>query len=216
VSDEADGIEVAGAGPGESASETDLVAGPLDLGRAELAPGIGPALPAEFYRRDATEVARELLGMLLVRHGARLRVGRIVETEAYLGEHDMASHARFGRTRRTEVMYGPPGRSYVYLIYGVYEMLNVVCAAEGDPQAVLIRAVEPVEGITGKVDGPGKLTRELSIDRTLNGLPLSAPPLSIHSGTSVREVRVTRRVGIDYAGEWRDAPLRFLAPVAAR
>lgn len=176
-------------------------------------PEIGPALPPSFYRRDAQEVARDLLGKLLIRHGDHVRkVGRIVETEAYLGEHDMASHARYGRTGRTEVMYGAPGRSYVYLIYGMYDMLNVVCAEEGNPQAVLVRALEPVSGISARVDGPGKLTRALEIDRTFNALPLNQPPLSIHEGgIAPAAVRVTPRIGIDYAGEWREAPLRFLA-----
>lgn len=172
---------------------------------------IGVPLPLSFYGRGARTVARELLGTILVRHGPVPGIGRIVETEAYLGEHDMASHARFGRTGRTEVMYGPPGRSYVYLIYGMYHMLNVVCAAEGDPQAVLIRAIEPLSGIEGRVDGPGKLTRALAIDRSHNAMPLTAAPLSIHGGEACREVLVTPRIGIDYAGEWREAPLRFLA-----
>jgi DNA-3-methyladenine glycosylase len=171
---------------------------------------LGPAYPLSFYERDAQAVARDLLGTLLVRHGPVPLVGRIVETEAYLGEHDLASHARFGRTGRTEVMYGPPGRSYVYLIYGMYDMLNVVCAEAGDPQAVLIRALEPVAGIEARVDGPGRLTRTLAIDRTLNGLPLTGAPLSIHPGTACSNLVVTPRVGIDYAGVWRDAPLRFV------
>lgn len=174
---------------------------------------MGPVLPPSFYRRDAQEVARDLLGKLLVRHGDDvMKVGRIVETEAYVGEHDRASHARFGRTGRTEVMYGAPGRSYVYLIYGMYDMLNVVCAEEGNPQAVLVRALDPVSGISTRVDGPGKLTRAMEIDRTLNALPLDRPPLSIHDGgVEPARVVVTPRIGIDYAAEWRDAPLRFLA-----
>jgi DNA-3-methyladenine glycosylase len=176
---------------------------------ASVAPG--PAFPLSFYERDARAVARDLLGTLLIRHGPRPRVGRIVETEAYLGEHDLASHARFGRTGRTEVMYGPPGRSYVYLIYGMYDMLNVVCAETGDPQAVLIRALEPVAGIDARADGPGRLTLALAIDRSLNGLPLTGAPLSIHPGTTCSKVLITPRVGVDYAGVWRDAPLRFVA-----
>lgn len=173
----------------------------------------GEPLPLSFFEQDAREVAMGLLGAVLLRHDddGGFRWGRVTETEAYLGEHDMASHARFGRTKRTEVMYGQPGRSYVYLIYGMYHMLNVVAAPVGVPQAVLIRAIEPLGGVDGKVDGPGKLTRALGIDMSFNGLPLSAAPLSIHSGEQVREPVVTPRIGIDYAGEWRDAPLRFLA-----
>lgn len=174
----------------------------------------GPPLPLSFYQQEAREVASGLLGAVLLRHGANgngYRWGRITETEAYLGEHDMASHARFGRTKRTEVMYGEPGRSYVYLIYGIHHMLNVVAAAPGDPQAVLIRAIEPLGGIYARVDGPGKLTRALEIDMSLNALPLSHPPLSIHPGNPCRDPLVTPRIGIDYAGEWRDVPLRYLA-----
>lgn len=174
----------------------------------------GPPLPHAFFEQDAIDVATGLLGAMLLRHDANgsYRWGRITETEAYLGEHDMASHARFGRTKRTEVMYGAPGRSYVYLIYGMYHMLNVVAAPVGQPQAVLIRAIEPLGGVERTVDGPGKLTRALEIDMSFNGLPLSAAPLSIHPGRTCPEPIVTPRVGIDYAGEWRDAPLRFLAP----
>ena len=173
----------------------------------------GEPLPLPFFARDAREVAQDLLGAVLVRHDpdGGYRWGRITETEAYLGEHDQASHARFGRTKRTEVMYGAPGRSYVYLIYGMYHMLNVVAAPVGDPQAVLVRAVAPLGGIDGKTDGPGKLTRSLGIDMSFNGLPLSGAPLSLHPGQPVQQPIVTPRIGIDYAGEWRDAPLRYLA-----
>lgn len=183
-------------------------------GNAEFLQCWGPPLPLSFYEQDAREVASGLLGSVLLRHaanGSGYQWGRITETEAYLGEHDMASHARFGRTKRTEVMYGPPGRSYVYLIYGMYHMLNVVAAPAGDPQAVLIRAIEPMGGIDARVDGPGKLTRALEIDMSLNALPLSEAPLSIHPGAPCPAPVITPRIGIDYAGEWRDAPLRYLA-----
>lgn len=197
--------------------------------------GFASPLGESFYSRSAPEVAEALLGCYLIRHvdatpddggtgegspghGAddsgpmtgRI-IGRIVETEAYVGEHDGASHARFGRTGRTAVMYGPPGRSYIYLIYGMYQMLNVVCGPVGDPQAVLIRGLEPVTGGVGRVDGPGRLTRELGIDKEMNGLPLWGPPISIHPGPRPAKVEVTPRIGIDYAAEWRDAPLRFVA-----
>lgn len=183
-----------------------------DPGQGELK-SWGEPLPLSFYERDVREVAMDLLGTVLLRHDpdGSYRWGRITETEAYLGEHDMASHARFGRTKRTEVMYGSPGRSYVYLIYGMYHMLNVVAAPPGEPQAVLVRAIEPLGGVEAKVDGPGKLTRALGIDLSFNGLPLSGAPLSIHPGESVPEPIITPRIGIDYAGEWRDAPLRYLA-----
>ena len=167
-------------------------------------------LGIDFYSRDAETVAKDLLGTTLVHllDGAVQR-SRIVETEAYVGAHDLASHASKGRTKRTEVMFGPPGRAYVYLIYGMYDMLNVVTGQEGDAQAVLIRAVEPLENITGKTDGPGKLTRALGITRDLNRHDLTEEPLWLGLGTPPQEVITTTRIGIDYAKEWKDAPLRF-------
>ncbi len=164
----------------------------------------------DFYARDAETVARDLLGTTLVhRHNGLSQRSRIVETEAYIGTHDLASHASKGRTKRTEVMFGPPGRAYVYLIYGMYDMLNVVTGREGDAQAVLIRAVEPLENVTGKTDGPGKLTRALGITRDLNRHDLTEEPLWLGPGTPPQEVITTTRIGIDYAKEWKDAPLRF-------
>lgn len=129
-----------------------------------------------------------------------------------MGEHDLASHARFGRTPRTEVMYGAAGHCYVYLIYGMYDMLNVVCGPEGTPHAVLVRALQPLHGAPGRLDGPGRLTRTLEIDRSFNSLPLWRPPLTLHPGTPCSEPLVTPRIGIDYAAEWKDAPLRFVVP----
>src|SRR4051812_5363563 len=102
-------------------------------------------LPRSFYERDAALVAPDLLGKILVhRVNRKLLRARIVETEAYVGEHDLACHAAKGRTKRTEIMYGPPGHAYIYFIYGMYDMLNIVCAKEGNAQAVLIRAAEPL------------------------------------------------------------------------
>src|SRR3954463_6352376 len=115
-------------------------------------------LPRDFYDRPADVVARELLGALLLRRtGDRLRIGRIVETEAYLGPHDLAAHSARGRTPRTEVMFGPPGHAYVYLIYGIHHCLNVVTEAEGHAAAVLIRALEPIRVVEGNTKGPGLL-----------------------------------------------------------
>ena len=166
-------------------------------------------LPEDFYARNAETVAKALLGTTLVYHNGIAQRARIVETEAYVGTHDLASHASRGRTKRTEVMFGPPGRAYVYLIYGMYDMLNIVTGAEGDAQAVLIRAAEPLENISGKTDGPGKLTRTLEITRDLNQHDLSQKPLWLEPGTPPEEVVTTTRIGIDYAKEWKDAPLRF-------
>ena len=128
-------------------------------------------LPRSFYARETLTVARDLIGQHLVHVNAQGRqAGRIVETEAYQGPKDLAAHSSRGRTKRTEVMFGPPGHAYVYLIYGFWDCLNVVCAAEGVPHAILIRAVEPVAGITNTTHGPGLLCRALHIDRSLNGV----------------------------------------------
>ena len=131
-------------------------------------------LPAAFYARDTLLVARELLGTRLVHEpadGVRC-VGRVVETEAYMGPHDRAAHSSRGRTPRTEVMFGPPGHAYVYFIYGFWHCLNVVTGKRGVPQAVLLRALEPVRGITDRTCGPGLLCRAMHIDRRFNGIDL--------------------------------------------
>ena len=143
-------------------------------------------LPRSFYARSALQVAPDLLGCLLIRawRGRQL-IGRIVEVEAYLGYEDAASHASRGPTPRSGIMFGPPGVAYIYFIYGMYHCLNVVTGAENEGQAVLIRALEPVEGIEtmrelrGQQDvralcsGPGKLCQALAIDRSLNGHDLT-------------------------------------------
>lgn len=179
-------------------------------------------LPLSFYARDAETVARKLLGKTLVvkqsgvEHRAGLRRApprrvRIVETEAYVGEHDLACHASKGRTKRTEVMFGPAGHAYVYLIYGMYDMLNIVTGDDGVAQAVLIRAAEPLTKGIEKTDGPGKLTRALDITTSRhNGLSLVKPPLFLEDGEPPTRIAVTPRIGVDYAGEWKDAPLRFV------
>ena len=135
----------------------------------------------------------------------------IVETEAYLGPDDLASHASKGRTRRTEVLFGAPGRAYVYLIYGMYEMLNVVAGAPGQGQAVLIRAADPLDDWKANLSGPGRLTRALQISRLHNGLDLTGPQLYLLDNPGYRPiVQSTKRIGIDYALQWKDAPLRFV------
>jgi DNA-3-methyladenine glycosylase len=157
-------------------------------------------------------LARALLGKRLV-HGARC--GVIVETEAYLGPEDLASHARFGPTARNRVMFGPGGIAYVYLCYGVHFMFNVVSGREGEAGAVLVRALEPGAGLEtdhAVARGPGKVARALGLSREHNGVDLSASSrLYIAGGRAVKpeQIAVGPRVGIDYAGEWASASLRF-------
>ncbi|MBN1209045.1 MAG: DNA-3-methyladenine glycosylase [Myxococcaceae bacterium] len=171
-------------------------------------------LPESFYARPALTVARALLGThLVLEAGRERRVGRIVETEAYIGEHDLACHAAKGLTPRTEVMFGPPGRAYVYLIYGMHHCFNVVTEAPGVAAAVLVRAVEPVEGLAPGVrtDGPGRLCRAFGITLAHNRLDLKSSPLYVRAGEEVAEARVGRgpRIGVEYAGPWADEPFRL-------
>lgn len=172
----------------------------------------GAKLPRDFYAGDTVEVARALLGkhLVLVRDGIAMR-GRIVETEAYLGAHDLASHSSKGITPRTAIMYGPPGYAYVYLIYGMHHCMNVVTEAEGHGAAVLLRALEPVEHVDGNTRGPGRLCRALGIDRSLNGHDLLSEDFHIlDPGEALDFNIVTRpRIGVAYAREWAEADLRF-------
>jgi DNA-3-methyladenine glycosylase len=180
-------------------------------------------LPAAFYARETTLVARELLGAVLecTLRGTRCR-GRIVETEAYTGEEDLACHAVAGRTARTEVLYGPPGRAYVYFVYGMHWCVNAVTRPAGRPSAVLIRAVEPLEGIGAMrrrrhhprdhdlTNGPGKLCAAFGITGPRHhGASLIVSPLRILAGDSVpdADVAVTPRIGIVRAAE---EPLRWI------
>ncbi len=167
----------------------------------------------DFYDRPAELVAPDLLGMLLIR---RLkggdRIGRIVETEAYLGPHDLAAHSSKGRTARTEAMFGAPGHAYVYLIYGMYNCLNVVTGPGDHPSAVLIRALEPVSGVEGSTDGPGRLCRAMEIDRSLYGHDLLGGELFIAHPDEPQapfQIDASPRIGVDYAGEWARKPYRF-------
>jgi DNA-3-methyladenine glycosylase len=177
----------------------------------------GP-FPRAFYNRPAIDVARALLGTVLV-HGKS--AGRIVETEAYLGLQDRAAHSWRGITPRTRVMFGEPGHAYVYLIYGMYECLNVVAEPEGSPGCVLIRALEPLEGIPQMrrrrpntrgiedlANGPGKLTLAMGISRRHNGTDLTIGSLTIHPPPPKEEIRigVSPRIGIKHCADW---PLRF-------
>ena len=169
-------------------------------------------LERTFYLQQTLTVARALIGMHLVhRVGSTWRRGRIVETEAYLGPEDRAAHSSRGRTPRTEVMFGPPGHAYVYLIYGMWHCLNVVTAPEGVPHAVLLRALEPLQGLTARTCGPGLLCRALELDRRANGLDLCGSQLWIEPASEPRRVRLghSARIGVDYAGAWARRPWRF-------
>jgi DNA-3-methyladenine glycosylase len=174
---------------------------------------MGARLPRAFYDRDTRKVARELIGMVLVHQdGKTRRSARIVETEAYHGPGDRASHARFGPTPRAAVMFGPPGRTYVYLVYGISHCLNVVAGPEGFPAAVLLRAAEPVENCLHSTRGPGNLCRALGIRRERHsGLDLQGPEIWIEEGPG-RPGRIVRtpRIGVGYAGAWAARPWRFL------
>lgn len=169
-------------------------------------------LPRGFYDRETALVARELLGKLLVRRfpGAEM-VARIVEVEAYLGPHDLAAHSARGRTERTRVMFGPPGRSYVYMIYGMYHCMNVVTEREGHASAVLIRAVEPIAGIEARTDGPGRLCLAMGIDRRLNDHDLLSDDFFIGRPARPQRIAIAKRprIGVDYAGHWARRLLRF-------
>jgi DNA-3-methyladenine glycosylase len=182
-----------------------------------------PCLPREFYNRPTLTVARELLGMRLVRllDGVRLS-GIITETEAYIGEDDLGCHARSGRTPRNAVMYGPPGFAYVYFTYGMHWMLNAVTQAPGFPAAVLLRAIQPREGAEIMLArrqgrdtlGPAKLTQALGVDATLNGADLCDPKsgLWIEAGDPLAEadVLIGPRVGLYTVPEpWKSIPWRF-------
>ena len=171
-------------------------------------------LARAFYARPCLEVAVELLGMHVARRqpDGSLRVGRIVETEAYCGPDDQASHARRGPTPRAKIMFGPPGVAYVYLVYGMQHCLNVVCDKDGFPAAILIRAVEPVENVALATDGPGRLCKALGITTRDNGLDLvDGDALWLEDrGMPAKRVAATPRVGVDYAGSWAEKPWRFV------
>jgi DNA-3-methyladenine glycosylase len=181
-------------------------------------------LPRSFYSRSALDVASDLLGKVLIRRLRRRNLaGKIVETEAYAGPHDLACHASKGHTPRTAVMFGEAGPAYVYMIYGFHFCLNVVTERVGYPAAVLIRAVEPIENVdvmrrargnpereTDIASGPGKLCRAMSIDKKLNGEDLLAATLWIEDRKlDAGTIRTSPRVGVDYAGEYKDKPWRF-------
>jgi DNA-3-methyladenine glycosylase len=188
-------------------------------------PALRP-LPRSFYARPVLQVARSAIGKILVHETPEGRIaGRIVEAEAYRGPKDRAAHSFGGRrTARTEVMFGAPGHAYVFFVYGMHWHFNIVTTAVGAPEAVLIRAVEPLEGIEVMVqrrgllagrreltNGPGKLCQAFGIDASLYGADLTRRVLYLTEGSSPKVAR-SRRIGIDYAGEWADKLWRFYDP----
>lgn len=172
---------------------------------------IGTKLPREFFARDTRTVARELIGKVLVhRDGGTVRAARIVETEAYHGPNDRASHARFGRTARAGVMFGPPGVAYVYLIYGRSHCMNVVSGPEGFPAAVLLRGAEPIENCLHSTRGPGNLCRALAIHRAHDdGRDLTGDDLYLVDGPPPGRIVTGPRVNVHYAGRWAARPWRY-------
>jgi DNA-3-methyladenine glycosylase len=183
-------------------------------------------LPRAFYQQDIFTVSRCLLGKVLVHETEEgTTAGRIVEVEAYTGPEDRAAHSYGGRrTPRNDVMYGEKGHAYVYLIYGMYYCVNFTSGnVPGKPEAVLVRALEPVEGIElmakrrkldgGKnlTNGPGRLCMAMDITKTQNKLDVTEPPFYIKDAPLIAESEMaeTTRIGVDYAGEWKDKPWRF-------
>ncbi|HBC76456.1 MAG TPA: 3-methyladenine DNA glycosylase [Candidatus Wallbacteria bacterium] len=173
-------------------------------------------LGRKFYEKDTLTAARELLGCVIcVRHGGTVRRAEIIETEAYCGVADLACHASKGRTKRTEIMFGPAGFAYVYMIYGMYFCLNFVTEKEGSACAVLIRGVRSERsGETGGIElkGPGKTCRFLNIDKSYNGLDLTTGDMIWTEKRTFKKVNyiTDKRIGIDYAGEYKDKPWRFI------
>jgi len=185
-------------------------------------------LQRPFYERDTIEVAKDLLGKILVHESPQgTTAGAIVETEAYRGPEDRAAHSFGGRrTSRNEVMFGQKGVAYVYFIYGMYYCLNVIASdVAGKPEAVLLRALEPVEGeeimakrrgtkegkVVNLANGPGRLCMAMDISKTQNKADLTAPPLYIKDAPPAPQENIveTTRIGVHYAGEWKDKPWRF-------
>lgn len=168
-------------------------------------------LPRSFYDRDTIVVARELLGHYLVHVVAGVElVGWIVEVEAYPGPHDLAAHSAKGLTPRTQLLFGPPGYAYVYLVYGMHWCMNIVTEREGHGSAVLLRALEPAQNIQ-RAGGPGLLCRAMQIDKTLNGHDMESDDFFVAAGPGADdpEVIARPRIGVAYSGVWAAELLRF-------
>lgn len=184
-------------------------------------------LPRSFYARDVLDVAPDCIGAILVHeHPEGTLAGRIVEVEAYRGPEDRAAHSFGGRrTARTEAMFGPPGHAYVFFVYGMHWHVNLVTGALGEPQAILIRAVEPLAGSElmarrrrmdstrrELTNGPGKVCQAFGIDRAQYGADLTRPPLYLcpaPKGAPRPRIQTSPRIGVEYAGEWKKRPWRF-------
>ncbi|MDF1498492.1 MAG: DNA-3-methyladenine glycosylase [Patescibacteria group bacterium] len=178
-------------------------------------------LNKSFYSQPTTKVAKQLLGKFLCRKiNGKLYIGKIVETESYLGKKDLACHSAKGLTERTKVMFEPAGHAYIYFIYGMYHCFNVVTEEKNNPCAVLIRALEPIKmpshtntkSCVPITNGPAKLCREFQIDKKLNGHDLTLDKkLWIETGDIIKpnQIKKSKRIGVDYAGIWKDKLLRF-------
>jgi DNA-3-methyladenine glycosylase len=178
-------------------------------------------LPQKFFQQPAVELSAALLGTIMVRRiGGVMRRARLVEVEAYCGPKDLASHSSKGRTARTEVMFGPAGRAYVYFIYGMYWMFNITAGVTGEAEAVLVRAAEPLDGWKVDLSGPGKLARAFEITRKDNGMDLTGDDIYlVREPEYVPKIVRRTRVGVDYAKHWTKRLLRFIdikSPLAAR
>jgi DNA-3-methyladenine glycosylase len=169
-------------------------------------------LDRSFYERDTVLVAQELLGKYLIHRSKDIeRIGRIVEVEAYLGQHDLACHSSKGITPRTQVMFGPAGFAYVYLVYGMHYCMNVVTEKEGSGSAVLLRAIEPVQNILGKTQGPGLLSKAMHINKSLNQHDLLSTDFYLAKQNPEPNFSIVKkpRIGVHYAKEWAHELLRF-------
>jgi DNA-3-methyladenine glycosylase len=198
----------------------------LSRDRGGLAELRAARLGRPWYARDALAVARALIGCLLVHEIAegeatarpheRIRVSRIVETEAYRGPRDLACHARAGLTNRTRTLLGPHGHAYVFFVYGMHDCFNVTCRGEGWGHAVLVRAGEPTFGFPHgtSLAGPGRFARAMGITRALDGADLTRSEIYVCPRVARPRIAVTARVGVAYAGHWADRPWRFLDPTS--
>lgn len=169
-------------------------------------------LSRDFYNRNTIQVAQELLGKHLTHVvNGEIRIGKIVEVEAYIGSHDLACHAAKGLTNRTRVMFGPPGHAYVYLIYGMHYCMNAVTENAGHGSGVLIRAVEPIQHINGRTQGPGLVCKAMSIDKTKYGHDLTSDDFFIAHAPNESHFSIVKkpRIGVAYAKHWSKRLLRF-------